>query len=189
MCPNHLLYGVLAMVHATLKLQGISCAACAHNIETAMQLVAGVSEGSVNYGAEQASVTYDPRTTSLPQIQAAIADAGYGAYPLQDTNPLVADDVKITTRRAEQRVLRRKVWVSGIHQRHLDDRRTTHDDGTTSTADPRRVTPSLGATCASHSGAVLVWPAQIAPTPGKRLSATAAESNFLRWLGSRDETG
>jgi len=114
MCPNHLLYGVLAMVHATLKLQGMSCAACAHNIETAMQLVAGVSEGSVNYGAEQASVTYDPRTTSLPQIQAAIADAGYGAYPLQDTNPLVADDVEITTRRAEQRVLRRKVWVSGI---------------------------------------------------------------------------
>ena len=102
------------MVQATLKLQGMSCAACAHNIEAAMQLVAGVSEGSVNYGAEQASVTYDPRSTSLPQIQAAIANAGYGAYPLQDANPLVADDIEITTRRAEQRVLQRKVWVGGI---------------------------------------------------------------------------
>jgi len=68
------------MVHATLKLQGMSCAACAHNIETAMQLVAGVSEGSVNYGAEQASVTYDPRTTSLLHIP-------HRRSPMRDMEP------------------------------------------------------------------------------------------------------
>jgi Cu+-exporting ATPase len=37
----------------------------------------------VNFGAEQASVRYDPQITDIAMIQAAIDQAGYSAQPLQ----------------------------------------------------------------------------------------------------------
>ena len=42
------------MNNATLKLRGMSCASCASSIEDAIHTVPGVSECSVNFGAEQA---------------------------------------------------------------------------------------------------------------------------------------
>jgi len=38
----------------------MSCASCANNIEDAIRSVPGVDACSVNFGAEQATVTYDP---------------------------------------------------------------------------------------------------------------------------------
>lgn len=65
----------------TLQLKGMSCAACANSIEKAIQQVSGVSRVQVNFAAEQASVEYDDHRTSLEKIQAAVAEAGYEAYP------------------------------------------------------------------------------------------------------------
>jgi Cu+-exporting ATPase len=61
----------------------MSCAACANNIETAVRSVPGVAACNVNFGAEQASVRYDPQITDIAMIQAAIDQAGYSAQPLQ----------------------------------------------------------------------------------------------------------
>lgn len=52
------------MDNLTLKLRGVSCAS-ANSIEDAIRLVPGVSECSVNFGAEQAIITYAPRRTDL----------------------------------------------------------------------------------------------------------------------------
>ncbi|WOD40287.1 heavy metal translocating P-type ATPase [Nodosilinea sp. E11] len=100
------------MKHQILKLQGMSCAACASNIETAIREVPGVATCSVNFGAEQAAITYDPRQTNLTHIQAAVDDAGYGAQPISD-DPLAAeDDAERRDRAAKHRELTRKVIVS-----------------------------------------------------------------------------
>lgn len=48
------------MENATLKLRGMSCASCARNIEDAISSVPGVNECIVNFGAEQATIQYDP---------------------------------------------------------------------------------------------------------------------------------
>jgi Cu+-exporting ATPase len=103
------------MDNLTLKLRGMSCASCANSIEEAIRSVPGVSECSVNFGAEQATITYDPRRTDLEAIQAAVDAAGYSAQPIQAQDLLAGDDdAERRTRLAEPRDLTRKVWVGGI---------------------------------------------------------------------------
>ncbi|MCG9890411.1 MAG: heavy metal translocating P-type ATPase [Thermosynechococcaceae cyanobacterium MS004] len=103
------------MENATLKLRGMSCASCANSIESAILAVPGVNQGSVNYGAEQATVTYDPGQTNLGAIQSAVEAAGYTAQAIQEEDILtVEDDVERRTRNAESRDLTQKVWLGGI---------------------------------------------------------------------------
>ncbi|PSB66542.1 copper-translocating P-type ATPase, partial [Chroococcidiopsis cubana CCALA 043] len=102
------------MENASLKLRGMSCASCANNIEDAIRSVPGVSECSVNFGAEQATVTYDPNKTGVAAIQDAVDAAGYSAIAMQDDVLAPEDDTERQTRQAENRHLTRKVWVSGI---------------------------------------------------------------------------
>ncbi|BAY19813.1 cation-transporting ATPase (plasmid) [Anabaenopsis circularis NIES-21] len=103
------------MENATLKLRGMSCASCARSIEDAISSVPGVNECSVNFGAEQARVDYDPRKTDLQAIQEAVDAAGYSAYPLQEQNLMAGeDDEEKRYRLKESRDLQQKVTVGGI---------------------------------------------------------------------------
>jgi Cu+-exporting ATPase len=102
------------MENATLKLRGMSCASCASNIENAIRSVPGVAACSVNFGAEQASITYDARRTDLAVIQNAVSQAGYSAQPMQDDVLAAEEDGEKRTRKAENRALNRKVWVGGV---------------------------------------------------------------------------
>ncbi|RCJ19786.1 cation-transporting ATPase PacS [Nostoc sp. ATCC 43529] len=103
------------MENATLKLRGMSCASCARSIEDAISSVPGVNECSVNFGAEQARVDYDPRKTDLQAIQDAVDAAGYSAYPLQEQNLMAGeDDEEKRHRLKESRDLQLKVTVGGI---------------------------------------------------------------------------
>jgi P-type Cu+ transporter len=96
--------------NVTLRLRGMSCAACAKGIEAALRSVPGVSQGDVNFATEQAVVLYDSQTTSLQHIQAAVEEAGYAAYPLED--PLADEDAaQQRIQRLETRRLSQKVWV------------------------------------------------------------------------------
>lgn len=99
---------------ANLKLRGMSCASCANNIEEAIRSVPGVDACSVNFGAEQATVTYDPGKTDVAAIQEAVDEAGYSAQPMQDDILAPEDDAERRERQAENRKLTRKVWVSGV---------------------------------------------------------------------------
>ncbi|AFY91016.1 heavy metal translocating P-type ATPase [Chroococcidiopsis thermalis] len=102
------------MDNLTLKLRGMSCASCANNIEDAIRSVPGVSHASVNFGAEQATVTYDPQKTDVATLQNAVDAAGYSAQPMQEDVLAAEDDIERQTRQMENRALTRKVWVSGI---------------------------------------------------------------------------
>ncbi|PSB68143.1 copper-translocating P-type ATPase, partial [filamentous cyanobacterium CCP1] len=76
--------------------------------------VPGVESCSVNFGAEQAAVTYDPGKTDIAAIQEAVDAAGYSAQPMQDDILAPEDDAERQERQAENRKLTRKVWGSGI---------------------------------------------------------------------------
>ena len=102
------------MENTNLKLRGMSCASCANTIEDAISSVAGVSECSVNFGAEQAAVIYDPKKTDIKTICDAVDAVGYSAQPMQDDVFATDDDAERRTRQAEKRELVTKVWVSGI---------------------------------------------------------------------------
>jgi P-type Cu+ transporter len=103
------------MDNMTLKLRGMSCASCARSVEEAISSVDGVSECIVNFGAELATVEYDPRKTNVTAIQEAVDASGYSAYPLQEQNSIVQqDDAEKRRQSRETNELTRKVVVASI---------------------------------------------------------------------------
>ena len=60
-----------------LKIGGMSCAACAHRIETTIQNLDGIASVSVNFAAEKAIIQYNPQKVSVPVICKAIEKMGY----------------------------------------------------------------------------------------------------------------
>ncbi|MDJ0573502.1 MAG: heavy metal translocating P-type ATPase [Pleurocapsa sp. MO_192.B19] len=98
-----------------LKLRGMGCAACASSIESAISNVPGVAQCHVNFGAEQAAIEYNPRRTSIQEIQDAVEEAGYSSYSLQGQEMITGeDDEEKAARIAESKDLLRKVIVGGI---------------------------------------------------------------------------
>ncbi|PYI50840.1 heavy metal translocating P-type ATPase [Paenibacillus flagellatus] len=61
-----------------LQITGMTCAACANRIEKGLSKLDGVSQASVNFALEQASVSYDPAKVDLEQLERKIQDLGYG---------------------------------------------------------------------------------------------------------------
>jgi Cu+-exporting ATPase len=103
------------MENRNLKLRGMSCASCANNIEEAIRSVPGVEACSVNFGAEQATIQYNPQQTNLEEIQQAIEEAGYFAYPLQEQEMMSAQtDAEQEARQAESRKLKRRLILGGV---------------------------------------------------------------------------
>ncbi len=91
----------------------MSCAACAKAVERSLQQVNGVTDCTVNFGTEQASITYDPQLTDLLSLQQTVLKAGYGA-----TVPVIFGDASPNTPTGTppdtaQRWLLRKVLLGG----------------------------------------------------------------------------
>lgn len=66
---------------STLKIIGMTCAACAARIEKGLGKLPGVTKAVVNFAAETASVTYDPAQASLKDFAAKVVDLGYQVAP------------------------------------------------------------------------------------------------------------
>lgn len=101
------------MTATTLRLKGMSCAACANSIESAIRRVPGVSRVQVNFAAEQASVAYDKNSTTLEEIQSAVANAGYEAAVREGLSVGEADAKAQDERANQQKALLIKTVVSG----------------------------------------------------------------------------
>jgi P-type Cu+ transporter len=68
------------MIRATeLRINGMTCAACAQASERAVKKLAGVEEAAVNFATEKLSVKFEDGSLSLDEIKAAVAKAGYEA--------------------------------------------------------------------------------------------------------------
>ncbi|MDK2990859.1 MAG: P-type Cu+ transporter [Clostridiales bacterium] len=61
----------------SLRISGMSCAACAAAIEKSLSRVQGVKEASVNFAAEKAVAVYDPEQATTDNLVKAVRDAGY----------------------------------------------------------------------------------------------------------------
>jgi Cu+-exporting ATPase len=60
-----------------LPVTGMSCASCAANVERALRKLDGVREASVNLATSRASVVFEPRLLSIPDLVKAVRDSGY----------------------------------------------------------------------------------------------------------------
>ncbi|KAF0143403.1 MAG: Cu2+-exporting ATPase [Nitrospirae bacterium] len=62
-----------------LPVTGMSCASCAAKIEDSLLHLQGVSNASVNFAAEKATIWYDPLNVSADDFLKTIKDLGYSA--------------------------------------------------------------------------------------------------------------
>lgn len=69
------------MENKLLKIEGMTCAACAKAVERASKKLEGVSEASVNFASEKLNIKFDSSRVSIDDIQKAVAKAGYRAMP------------------------------------------------------------------------------------------------------------
>ncbi len=67
------------MISRTLKIEGMSCAACAKAVERASKKLQGVENASVNLATEKLNINFDESKIKVEDIQAAIEKAGYKA--------------------------------------------------------------------------------------------------------------
>jgi copper chaperone CopZ len=65
------------MRQATLHIEGMSCGHCLNAVNRALSGVPGVRVDALRIG--RADVSYDEDVTGPPQLEAAVADAGYRA--------------------------------------------------------------------------------------------------------------
>jgi Cu+-exporting ATPase len=68
----------MAEKNATLPITGMTCANCALNIERTLHKMDGVTQASVNFATERATVSFDPDKVQLEDIAGKIGNAGYG---------------------------------------------------------------------------------------------------------------
>src|SRR5215216_2350816 len=76
-------------VDGTFPVTGMTCASCVNRVEKAVGKVPGVERAAVNLATERATVSYDPRQTTVADIATAVERAGYGVVDLPE-EPVVA---------------------------------------------------------------------------------------------------
>ena len=62
----------------TLKIEGMTCSACANRIEKVIGKLDGVEEANVNFATESLNVSFDENKLSDNDIENAVVKAGYG---------------------------------------------------------------------------------------------------------------
>jgi len=70
-----------------LKIEGMTCASCVRRVEKALAKVPGVTEASVNFATEKASVAFVP-DVPVDALVKAVEAAGYHATPPQKAPPI-----------------------------------------------------------------------------------------------------
>lgn len=76
-----------------LKIEGMTCAACAKAVERVGKKLEGVESISVNIATDKANVIYNPAKVKLSQIKAAIEKAGY--KPIGEEKKISVDEDKL----------------------------------------------------------------------------------------------
>lgn len=61
-----------------IKVTGMTCGGCASNVTRALVAVDGVHEVQVALSANEITVHFDEKFTSLDQLKQVIIEAGYG---------------------------------------------------------------------------------------------------------------
>ncbi|GEK74608.1 MULTISPECIES: heavy metal translocating P-type ATPase [Halomonas] len=94
-------------VHATLAVEGITCAACAWLIEHRLNALDGVSASAVDLTHHRVRVAWDPQRIAFSRLLAELAAIGYPAQPYEP------DEAQRRLQREERRQVGRLI-VAGV---------------------------------------------------------------------------
>ena len=99
------------MNRETVKIGGMTCAACAKRVEKAVGKLDGVSQASVNLATEKLTVEYDNQKTRLSAIKQVIEKIGYEALDIERKAAVDEDKLR---KEKEIRTLWTKFIVSAV---------------------------------------------------------------------------
>ncbi|MBA3979768.1 MAG: copper-translocating P-type ATPase [Alcanivorax sp.] len=94
-----------------LDISGMTCGGCVGRVERALSGVPGVRDSAVNLATGRARVTL-AADTDLASLQAAVAEAGYAAAPVEDTGPGLSRAQQ--ARDEDATALRRSLWFAAL---------------------------------------------------------------------------
>ncbi|MDD2511298.1 MAG: heavy metal translocating P-type ATPase [Syntrophomonas sp.] len=73
-------------IKSTIKIGGMSCAACSARVEKKLNNLPGVKQAQVNLLSNKATTFYDPGIIKLSDLEEAIRQIGYEVLPEEDGN-------------------------------------------------------------------------------------------------------
>jgi Cu+-exporting ATPase len=88
----------------TIRISGMTCAACAMRVQKAVGRLEGVVDASVNFATEKLSVEFDEQKASVPVIREAVEQAGYGVIEDSKANQVTIPIGGMTCAACAQRV-------------------------------------------------------------------------------------
>jgi Cu+-exporting ATPase len=94
----------------SIKISGMSCAACAARIEKKLNSMEGVEQAAVNLASEKASVEYDSSKLKVSDLIKVVEDLGYQAERAEE----VSADSEKEQREKEIGRLRLELIVSAV---------------------------------------------------------------------------
>ncbi|GKU27579.1 copper-translocating P-type ATPase [Clostridium folliculivorans] len=100
---------VIEATSKTFKIEGMTCAACAKNIERVTRKLDGVIESNVNFATENLSINYEPSKLRVSDIKKAVEKAGYKALDKE-----VSVDEDKEKKEKEIKLLWKKFIISAI---------------------------------------------------------------------------
>ncbi|MHB9150228.1 MAG: heavy metal translocating P-type ATPase [Thermoleophilia bacterium] len=93
-----------------IPVEGMTCASCVARVQKGLGKVEGVTEASVNFATEKATVSYDPTVVSVDRLIDTVKDAGYGVQ----TEKLTLDIGGMTCASCVRRVERALAHTPGV---------------------------------------------------------------------------
>ncbi len=98
----------------TVKISGMSCAACAQRVQKAVAKLEGVVEANVNFATEKLTVEFDEQQVVLPAIKEAVEEAGYGVTLDKKLNSVTIPIGGMTCAACAQRVEKAIAKLEGV---------------------------------------------------------------------------
>ena len=97
------------MTNKSLKIEGMTCAACSKAVERVTRKLGGVTEANVNLATEKLSISFDPSIIDITDIEKAIEKAGYNVAKEELT-----EDKDKENKDNEMKLLWKKFIISAI---------------------------------------------------------------------------
>jgi Cu+-exporting ATPase len=98
-----------------IPVSGMTCAACQSRVQRVLGKSPGVADATVNLMMGNATIAFDPASTSPDALVDVVRRAGYGAeLPTPDRSAFEEQEARDAAQEAEFVQLRRKAWVSGV---------------------------------------------------------------------------
>jgi Cu+-exporting ATPase len=104
----------IMMEKDTIKISGMTCAACAQRVQKAVGKIEGVATANVNFATEKLSIEYDNQIASIPVIKEAVEKAGYGVIEESKQNNVTIPIGGMTCAACAQRVEKAIAKMEGI---------------------------------------------------------------------------